>query len=249
VTEGRAGATLRLASTPEQLACLAAEEIRVVLGTAVAWRGAAHLCLAGGSTPRLLHAELARQPFDGWPRVHIWFGDERCVPHDHPDSNARMAEETLLRHVPVAPHHVHRLAGALDPHEAARQYHTALQDLAEREARDVPCFDALVLGLGDDGHTASVFPGSALLGEDAAPEAWCVAEHVPHLDAWRLTVTPPVLRGASTTVVLVTGTSKHEALQRVLTGAAPLQQLPARLLEAARGDVAWFVDADAMFGS
>jgi 6-phosphogluconolactonase len=246
----RAGVTLRVETSPERLADLAAAEILVVLGTAIAWRGEAHLCLAGGSTPRLLHDALARHTFDGWPHVHVWFGDERCVPPDHADSNARMAAETLLRHVGIAELHVHRPAGERDPAEAAEQYHDALQDLAERAQGEVPTFDVLILGMGDDAHTASIFPGSPLLDHvEAAPTPpWAVAIHVPTLDAWRLTLTPAVLCAARATVVLVTGTGKHEALHRVLTRSAPLKDAPARLLERATGDLAWFVDTAALFG-
>lgn len=246
----RAGVTLRVEQTPERLAELAASEILAVLGTALAWRGEAHLCLSGGSTPTLLHAALVRHTFDGWPHVHVWFGDERCVPSDHADSNARMADETLLRHVGIADLHVHRLAGDRDPAEAAAQYHGALQDLAERAQAEVPTFDVLILGMGDDAHTASIFPGSPLLDHlDAAPAPpWAAAVHVPKLDAWRLTLTPAVLCAATATVVLVTGAGKHEALRRVLTRGVPIADAPARLLERATGDLAWFVDTGALFG-
>jgi 6-phosphogluconolactonase len=132
---------------------------------------------------------------------------------------------------------------------AARAYHGSLADLATAQGRDLPTFDALVLGMGQDGHTASIFPGSALLERAADPVTWCVAEHVGHLDAWRLTLTPQVLRAAHSVIVLVTGEPKHDILKQVLTGGAPLQHLPVRLLEDAAGDVVWFVDAAALFGA
>lgn len=240
--------TLRLASTAEDVAAVAAAEIVALLGTAVAWRGEAHLCLAGGSTPRLLHRALVGAAFEGWSQVHVWFGDERCVPPDHPDSNAGMARETLLDHVPVDPRHIHRLAGDLPPDAAARAYDEALRDMAGRVRRDVPVMDVLVLGMGADGHTASVFPGSPLLTTDAPDDQWCAAVHVPALDAWRLTLTPPVLQAAAAVVALVTGEPKQATLARVLRGVAPVSELPIRLLEDARGDVAWFVDDAALFG-
>lgn len=249
--------TLRLAASAEAVAAAAASEIVALLESALAWRSEAHLCLAGGSTPRLLHAALAASAFDGWPHVHVWFGDERCVPPDHPDSNAGMARETLLDRVPIDPAHVHRLEGERPPEDAARRYDEALRSQAERLSRHAPLLDVLVLGMGGDGHTASVFPGSPLLADDADATAdassgvsgrWCAAVHVPALDAWRLTLTPPMLRAAAAVTLLVTGTGKHEALVGALTGAAPVDVLPVRLLEAARGDVAWFVDAGAAFG-
>lgn len=260
---GRRAHTLRLAETPEDVARTAAAEIIALLETALAWRGEAHLALAGGSTPRLLHAALAAVPFDGWPHVHVWFGDERCVPPDHPDSNAGMARETLLDRVPIADDHIHRMEGERAPDEAARRYDDALTAQAERLGRELPLLDVLVLGMGADGHTASLFPGSPLLaGPDAAPPGptsgappgtasagrWCAAVEVPSLDAWRLTLTPRLLQAAAAVTVLVTGAGKHDALQRVLLARAAVTALPARLLEDARGDVAWFVDGDALFG-
>lgn len=249
VTTPRAGHTLRLASSAEALASLAAAELVALLETAVAWRAEAHLCLAGGSTPRLLHAALTTIPFEGWPHVHIWFGDERCVPPDHPDSNVKMAQETLLDHVPVAPAHIHRLEGELPPADAARRYQEQLQAQAARYGRDEPVMDALILGMGSDGHTASLFPGSPLLAEGAPGDQWCEAVHVPSLDAWRLTLTPAVLQAAASVAVLVSGAGKHEALTKVLGATESLDKLPARVLEHARGDVAWFVDTAALFGA
>lgn len=248
MSEGPRAHTLRLAQTADDLAAVAAAEIVALLSTAVSWRGEAHLCLAGGSTPRRLHRALAASAFEGWPQVHVWFGDERCVPPDHADSNAGMAFETLIDLVPIAPQHVHRLAGELAPAEAARQYDEQLRTQAARLGLDVPRMDVLVLGMGDDGHTASVFPGSPLLTGGHAPGVWCAAVHVPHLDAWRLTLTPDVLQAAAAVAVLVSGTGKQDALSRVLRGTASVSELPARLLEAATGDVGWFVDAPALFG-
>jgi 6-phosphogluconolactonase len=247
VPASRRAHTLRLAPGAEDLAAVAAAEIVALLETAVAWRGEAHLCLAGGSTPRLLHRALAGSTFDGWPHVHIWFGDERCVPAEHPDSNVGMAYETLLDHVPIERQNVHRLAGDQAPADAARDYDAQLRAMAARRRHDVPVMDALVLGMGEDGHTASLFPGSPLLAPDAPADAWCAAVHVPTLDAWRLTLTPPVLQAAAAIAVLVSGAGKHAALARVLQAAAPPSALPIRLLDEAHGDVAWFVDNAALF--
>ena len=241
--------TLRAARTAADVAAVAAAEILALLESAIAWRGEAHLCLAGGGTPRLLHEALRASAFEGWPHVHIWFGDERCVPPDHADSNIGMAHETLLDLVPINPLHINRLAGELEPAEAARQYAILLRAQAERLNREHPLIDALVLGMGSDGHTASVFPGSPLLAADQDPARdWCAAVYVPKLDSWRLTLTPAVLQAASAVAVLVSGAGKNEALRRVVRGDAPVTDLPIRLLETARGDVAWFVDHAALFG-
>src|SRR5690606_25840392 len=216
---------LRFAASPEAVAQAAAAEIVALLEAALSWRSEAHLCLAGGSTPRLLHAALAASSFEGWPHVHVWFGDERCVPPDHQDSNFAMARETLLRHVPIPPAHVHRLEGELAPEEAAERYDEALRRQAERLGRRSPLLDVLVLGMGTDGHTASIFPGSPLLDAADARDTvghWCAAVHVPALDAWRLTLTPAMLRAAAAVLLLVTGEAKQQALAGALTAAAPV---------------------------
>ncbi len=240
--------TLRVAASPADVAVLAAAELLALLETAIAWRGEAHLCLSGGSTPRLLHQALVATPFSGWPHVHVWFGDERSVPRSHPDSNVGMAHLTLIDLVPIAPDHVHVLDGGMEPHAAAASYHDELQALAVRSGKGAPVMDALVLGMGDDGHTASVFPGSPLLRADAPTAQWCAAVHVPALDTWRLSMTPGVLQAAAAVAVLVAGAGKHAALTRVLRADASVDVLPVRLLEQARGDVVWFVDVPALFG-
>jgi 6-phosphogluconolactonase len=252
------GALLRFATTPEALAQAAASEVLAVLEAAMAWRGEAHLCLSGGRTPAALHRVLASLPFDGWSHVHVWFGDERTVPADHADSNYRMARETLLSAVPIPERQVTRLEGGLPPAEAAARYEEALRALARRQEREVPTFDLLLLGMGADAHTASLFPGSPLLeSEDAAghrsnppaPTRFAAAVHVPALDSWRLTVTPATIRAARTVFVLVAGVDKHPALRRAFGESVVTADLPVTLLHDLPGDVAWFVDRAALFGT
>ena len=258
------GALLRLATTPDALAQAAASEVLAVLEAAMAWRGEAHLCLSGGRTPAALHRVLATLPFDGWSHVHVWFGDERTVPPDHADSNYRMARETLLSAVPIPEAHVHRLEGELPPADAAARYDDALRDLARRQERPAPTFDLLLLGMGADAHTASLFPGSPLLGRESgvgsgsradgelgsrAADRFAAAVHVPAMDTWRLTVTPATIRAARTVFVLVAGADKHAALRRVFGESAALSDVPVTLLHDLPGDVAWFVDRAALFGA
>ncbi len=254
------GAVLRLAPTAEALAQAAASEVLAVLESAMAWRGEAHLALAGGRTPAALYRVLSTLPFEGWSHVHVWFGDERAVPPEHADSNYRMARETLLAAVPIPDAHVHRMAGERAAADAARDYDAALRALALRQERPAPTFDLLLLGMGADAHTASLFPGSPLLleGDPASPkpageggrlEPFAAAVYVPAMDTWRVTITPATIRAARTVFVLVSGADKHAALRRVLGESPALVDAPVTMLHDLSGDVAWFVDRAALFGA
>ncbi len=251
------GAVIRLADSPATLAQAAASEVLAVLEAAIAWRGEAHLGLAGGRTPTALYQALAALPFEGWSRVHVWFGDERAVPPEHAESNYRMANEVWLAAAPIPPSQVHRWESELAPAAAAGRYHDALLALAARQERPVPALDLLLLGMGADAHTASLFPGSPLLDESQADRdahgatapRLAAAVHVPALDTWRLTLTPTTIQAARTVVVLVAGEDKHPALRRVLGQATAAIDAPAVLLHHLPGDVAWFVDRAALFGA
>jgi 6-phosphogluconolactonase len=243
---------IRLAPSPEAVATAAASEILAVLEAAMAWRGEAHLALSGGRTPAALHRVLASLPFAGWSNVHVWFGDERVVPPTHADSNYRMAHETLLGAVPIPDGQVHRWEAELAPAEAASRYDLALRDLAARQGRSAPAFDLLLLGMGADAHTASLFPGSPLLAgagaADASAGPFAAAVDVPSLHTWRLTVTPATIRAARTVFLLVVGADKYAALRRVLGTPADPADTPAAFLHDVPGDLAWYVDRAALFG-
>lgn len=196
---------------------------------AVQERGVFHIALAGGSTPREVYARLAHEPEGTFDRWHAWFGDERCVPTEHADSNYRMASEAgLLARIP----HVHRLRGeAADPHlEALRYQNELLQVLGSP-----PRLDLALLGLGADGHTASLFPGTEAL------EAPCLVSvgRAPYPPEARLTLTLPMLREARSVLFLVSGASKSEALLRVRSGD---RSAPAERLRLRDGRLAWLVD-------
>ncbi len=236
-----AGPELRVLPGPEEVAAAAAAEVLARGGEAVAARGSFALALSGGSTPRALYALLAdpRRPFAGrmpWGRTQVFFGDERHVPPDHPDSNFRMVRQVLLAHVPIPAENVHRVRGELsDAAAAAAAY--------ERELRaalgESPAIDLILLGLGEDGHTASLFPGSPALDER---KRWVVAPWVERLGARRITFTLPVLEAARQVLFLVTGAAKSAALRRALgepTGAEPI---PAARVRPRRGRVLWLVD-------
>jgi 6-phosphogluconolactonase len=176
----------------------------------------ASLALAGGTTPREVHEALARESVP-WEKVHVYFGDERCVPPDHPDSNDRMAKESLLDRVPSPPENVHRpLAEASDREAAARAYEEELPDT----------LDVIVLGIGEDGHTASLFPGSPALAEESRRFVPVVGPKPP---PGRLTITPVVLAAANAIIVLAKGDGKAAAVARALEGDWDPTSTPAQL--------------------
>jgi 6-phosphogluconolactonase len=183
------------------------------------------VALAGGSTPRALYSLLAQSPYRDsidWNGVNFYFGDERCVPPDHPDSNFRMAKESLLSKIPLAAEQIHRIQCELPPEEAAAQYATELRPLGIP-----PRFDLVLLGMGSDGHTASLFPGTRALEETRSS---VVAVHVEKLDAWRVTLTAPVLSAGREVVVTVAGAEKADALKQALEGAPG--SVPIQLVQA-----------------
>lgn len=185
-------------------------------------RGRFVVALAGGSTPRLAYEHLAGASPMPWAATHVWFGDERCVPPDHADSNYRMAHEALLARVPVPEGQVVRIEGEREPSDAATRYDALLRGDAEAHAGvGGTVFDLVLLGVGPDGHTASLFPGGVALDER---ERWVVEvpapDHVgPHVP--RVTLTPPALSAAREVLVLVTGAEKRAAVAAALAESAP----------------------------
>lgn len=237
----------------EAVSAAAAAQLVTCGQAALAARGRFALALPGGSTPRRLFALLASQHRDAldWGRAHFWWGDERAVPPDHPDSNYGLAHRTLLAPLGIAAHAQHRLHGeALDLAQAALD--------AARELTAVlgepPALDLVVLGLGSDGHTASWFPHSPVVSpavndDDAPRSPWVVANPVSSPlvggQATRLTLTPRAVLHARAILVLVSGRDKARALSQVLRGALDPAQYPAQLLAGAAEKVQWLVDHDA----
>ena len=198
------------------------------------------VALAGGSTPRALYQHLADIPL-AWENIHLFWGDERCVPPDHADSNYRMTAESLLARIRIPPENIHRILGELPPDEAALRYENGLRQFFD----DAPRFDLILLGLGDDGHTASLFPASPALRELTR---WVVA--VPHAIpppplVPRVTLTFPVINAARQIVFLVSGAGKAERLADVLQPRPADHPLPAQLIRPASGDLLWLVDKPA----
>jgi 6-phosphogluconolactonase len=224
----------------ESVAGAAAERVAGLARESVAARGLFTVALSGGSTPRrvyeLLAGEGLRETVD-WPNVHVFFGDERMVPPDHAESNYRMASEALLARVPIPPENVHRIEGLGDAAANASAYEREMRGLFGDS--DWPRFDLVLLGMGDDGHTASLFPGTAALGEG---RLWVAPNWVAKLGAWRVTLTAPAVNAARHVAFLVTGKGKAEVLREVLKGAHEPFRLPSQLIRPRGGTLEWFVD-------
>lgn len=228
----------------ESLMTALAEHWIAAAARAMEARGRFCVALAGGSTPRGLYARLAGADFAGrvdWGRVYVFFGDERCVPPGDPQSNYRMAQDTLLTRVPLAPAHVQRLRGEDPPPAAAEAYELALRRFFGTEDGP-PAFDLVLLGLGPDGHTASLFPGTPAPYERSR---WVQAVELPGGGAWRLSLTVPVLNAAREIAFLAAGEGKAAVLADLLQGGAAGAALPARLVRATAGETRFWVDADA----
>ena len=206
---------------------------------AIARRGLFTLALAGGGTPKPVYERLAMPDVARaieWSRVHVFFGDERCVPPDDPQSNFRMAREALLARVPIPDENVHRVRGEDPPTVAAEEAERSLRDVVP--AAPVPSLDLVFLGLGDDGHTASLFPDTAALGEQSR---LVVANFVEKLSSWRVTFTAPLINAARDVVFLVEGAGKAAALEAVLEGPFTPTLLPSQLVRPG-GSLHWFAD-------
>ncbi len=203
-------------------------------------RGVFRVALAGGSTPAAAYARLASAPL-AWSGVEVFWGDERPVPPDHPDSNYRMAHEALLARVPIAPAHIHRMQGeAADLERAAADYAVTLADaFGIAPDGEPPSFDLVLLGMGAEGHTASLFPESPAL----RAQAWVAPPFVPALGMRRLTLTPRVINRAAQVVFAVAGVNKASALRAVLRGPLQPERFPAQAVAPSSGALEWLVEA------
>lgn len=233
--------SITIVRDPDELAERAADTFVALVGAAIAARGNAAVALAGGSTPRAMNARLAVAPRRAgldWTKIDFYFGDERCVPPDHVDSNYRMTRETLFDPLGIDPARVHRMRGEDQPQAAADAYDTLLR----RPPGPPLIFDVVYLGMGPDGHTASLFPGT--LGS-FDPLRYAVANFVPKFNSYRITVTPRAINAARHVTVTAAGAEKAESLHGVLNGAHDPDRYPAQLLAPKPGELRWFVDAAA----
>jgi 6-phosphogluconolactonase len=235
--------TLQIFPDAQTLYTAAAEQFVARASEALAARGRFVVALSGGNSPRPVYQLLASDAYAArvdWSRVHIFFGDERCVPPDDARSNYRMGRETLLDRVPLPASNIHRVRGEADPFTAALAYEQELR--AVFRTTTVPALDLILLGMGDNGHTASLFPGTAALREQTR---WVVAQYVEVVNMWRITFTPPLLNAARSVTFLVEGAAKAEMLWRVLSGPYQPDVLPAQLIQPTHGQLQWLVDAAA----
>lgn len=211
-----------------------------VAQAAVALNRRFSVALAGGATPELLYRLLATPEYSGqidWKHTHLFWTDERCVPPDHPDSNYGMAWKSFIDAVPISMDNLHRIFGEIDPVIAAETYE---QELKDHFKMAVPRFDLILLGLGEDGHTASIFPGTTAATESTR---LAVAVQHPQSNRWRVTLTLPSINHAANVTVLVAGAQKAPTLAKVTSGRAPL--LPAANIQPVDGRLIWMADSAA----
>lgn len=235
--------TIEVYPTQPELMQVAAEYFVEWADKAMKSRGRFAVALSGGSTPRDLYALLATESLASrvdWPRVSVFWSDERTVPPGHLDSNYRMAAETLLEKVPIRPQDIYRVPAELPPEEAAARYEQTLREFFAGE--ETAIFDLMLLGMGGDGHTASLFPGTEAIHED---NRWVVGHYVPKLDVWRITMTPVVLNAARQVIFLVTGEDKAQMLRNVLHGPYEPDVFPAQVVRPESGNLLWLVDSGA----
>ena len=224
------------------LASEAASQIVECSRESISNHGFFSLVLAGGSTPRETYEVLATVEFVQrieWEKVHIFWGDERCVASNHDDSNYRMAFDIFLKHLPIPVKQIYRMKGEIEPQEAAKEYENWLQSFF---AGRTPRFDLILLGLGDDGHTASLFPGTRAVSET---KRLVLDNYVRKLSTWRLTMTPQLINQATNVTFLVSGKGKADILRRVLAGRYTPEEIPAQIIRPEHGQMRWLLDADA----
>jgi 6-phosphogluconolactonase len=246
----RANVDIHVVADATQLAEDAAHFFAARAAEAIAARGVSRVALSGGSTPRALYQRLATMPTGAnvpgaidWTRVQLFFGDERHVPPDHAESNYRMVKEALLSQTPIPEANVHRIRTEMsNAADAATNYEQAIRNAFQIRPGAWPRFDLVLLGMGPDGHTASLFPETPVLQERSriAAAVWVVS-----MQTWRVSLTPPVLNHARAVLFLVSGAEKADTLHAVLEGPSEPDQLPAQLIAPSDGLVHWFVDTAA----
>ena len=236
------------------LARAAAERFVVLVKRAIAARGRFSVALSGGSTPRDLYVCLSTPEFASqidWTRVQIFWGDERAVPPDSPESNYRMVHDTLLSHVNPPAENVHRILAEKAPADAARAYEETLRSILPRQivpatpnqaSAEYPRFDLVLLGLGANGHTASLFPKTRVLHETTR---WVAAEYIEEVKMNRITLTAPAINAAENILFLVAGSDKAATVRAVLYGEFRPEELPAQLIKPTNGQVVWLLDHEA----
>ena len=220
-----------------------ADFIAEIATRSIAERGQFTIALSGGGTPKPIYARLAAQDFRDrivWDKVHVFFGDERSVPPADPRSNYRMVSEAWFNHSPIPAKNIHRIHGEEDPALEALRYEQEMVRFFRTAA--LPAFDLILLGMGDNGHTASLFPGTAALRET---ERWVVAQYVEVMTTWRVTFTAPLINAARHVAFLAEGAGKAQMLWNVLQGPYQPDVWPSQLIQPAGGELHWLVDGAA----
>ncbi len=243
----RVEVSVEVSSGVDGVTAAAAEYMTAAMEAAVAARGWARIAISGGSTPKAVFALLAddAQPYKArvpWAQTQLFWVDERCVPAEHPESNFGMTKAAMLDHVPLPAGQIHRMEGELDPEEAASRYEAEIRNTFKLEGAETPTFDLILLGIGPDGHTASLFPHTAGLHEMARIT---MANHVPQKDVWRLTLTWPVIQQGRAVAFLIEGAEKAKIVQTVFAGAYDPETYPAQLIRPANGKLTLLMDAAA----
>ncbi|MCH5373342.1 MAG: 6-phosphogluconolactonase [Planctomycetes bacterium] len=238
---------LRVFDTTDELFRAAADAFTAIAREAIARREVFAVALAGGSTPRRLYQLLADLPYRDqidWPRLEVFWGDERAVPADDPDSNYKLAWDCLLSHVPIDPARVHRMQGeSEDPQQAAADYQKQIAETFGVPAEGPPPrFDLILLGIGEDGHTASLFPYTSALDVTAR---WTAANDVANRKTHRLTMTLPIINRARHVIFLVAGEGKASIASEILEGPRDPQRLPSQAVRPDEGQLCWFLDRQA----
>ncbi len=236
--------TYQVWTTPEAMALAAARLFAATVEKASASRGVARLAISGGSTPKAVFKLLAdpNQPFLAtvpWDKLQLFWVDERCVGPDDPESNYGVCRDLLLRKVPIPEGNVFRMEGEINPEEAASRYESTLRNTMKLEGAESPAFDLVMLGMGPDGHTASLFPHTEALHEMSR---LAVANHVAQKDTWRITLTWPVINQAAEVVFEIEGPEKTQVLAEVLTGPRDPENLPSQLIRPANGKLLFLLD-------
>lgn len=235
------GVDVKILPDSAALAQAAAQEFHKLADAAVQERGRFCVALSGGNTPRAIYSLLASEHKElPWDRIHVFFGDERHVPPDHPDSNFRMATESLLSKVPIPEKNVHRIRAELEAEVAATEYEQELVNFFHLDNQEMPRFDLIFLGIGEDGHTASLFPGSNALTETSRR---VVANWVEKFKTFRITFTFPVLNHAAEVAFLVSGADKAQILNEIISPGA--RKYPTQSVQPENGRLLWLVDQDA----
>lgn len=238
--------TLQTFADKEAVSQAAAVEVARCAKEAIAERGKFAMALSGGSTPKRLYEILAASPWKeqiDWSKVELFWGDERSVPPDHSDSNYRMASEAMIQKIPIPDGQVHRMEAEREDREAAAaEYQSAIQTVLGNGDQGVAVFDLILLGMGPDAHTASLFPGSDAL---KVTDKWVTPNFVEKFDTYRMTFTRSLINAANEVLFLVAGEDKAEPLFEVFTGPSDPNRLPSQLIRP-KGQLVWYVDTAAI---